>query len=115
MPAKRPRSPTPFDRFQAELLAVLDRIGIRGGWDVRFVHDSESPNDAQVEADPRSRLAVFTFRGASDGMTVERLARHEAAHLLLAELVTLAEDRYASEEAIDRAGEAICTVLERVL
>lgn len=115
MPAKRQSARTPFARFEDEVLAVLGRLGIRGRWDVRFAEDPDLPDDAQIAADPRTRLAVFTFGRASDGMTVERLARHEAAHLLIADLAWLAEQRYASEDDVDRAGEEICTVLERVL
>ena len=104
-----------YDRFKSEVLACIDRLRIGGTWDVRFEDRPNLKSAAKVMTCTKNRVATFAFGHLDDDYTTALLARHEVAHLLIAELSYLANSRYVTEAEVDQAGEEICTVLEKML
>ena len=107
--------PNDFDVFKQEFAAALARMGIDGTWDVRFRAKPRLKEQANVECDVDNRMVVVEFGHVDANYSPARLARHEAAHVLLADLVQCAGDRFANKAELHKAEETVATVLERVL
>ena len=114
-PAPRPARSRAYRAFCREFLACLGRLGIAGLWDVRFHLEPGLDAQAEVECDIGDRVVSVRFGHLDANYSARLLARHEVAHVLLAELAAIGRDRFAQEAAMDRAEETICTVLEKVL
>ena len=107
---------TDYERFVKQCKKTLRALGIDGAWDLRFLRGKSSDRIAECALEVGAHMGEVTFFEHSRTMCEPaRAARHEMAHVLLAELSELARNRYATEGEIMRAEESICIVLEKVL
>ena len=107
---------TQFKRFQKEFNKVAFDLGLSHySWIIELAHLPNS--QSMCTAQPHNKVAIITLDndGIDDSETPESLARHEAMHLLLADLVGLAHWRYSQKEEIKEEEERIVNRLEKYL
>jgi hypothetical protein len=107
-----------FDKFHKECLHQIESLGLKH-WDITINHDP--PEEEYIEClatcdiDNPKKTAVINFNKNLQHADPERTAKHEMAHLLLAELQALALDRFANENQINGRVEELCIILEKIL
>lgn len=104
-----------FKRFKAEFIRMATDLGLTHyRWDF-FLVDLQQ-NAAELEFNAPSKQATIRLNAEGIGPTYnpEVLARHEAFHLLLADLTGLAKWRYSQREEIDEEAERIVYRLEKL-
>lgn len=104
-----------FDSYMAQWQTELSL----GDWRIERGHKPAKDAMASVEFNDPARLAVYRLGDwKGDPITDDALnatALHEALHILLHDLVTLAQDTRATPDQIEAAEHRVINVLERVL
>lgn len=115
--AAKPTREKDYEAFKKAFCGTLAELGIYGMWDIRYEMPRDKSDDfmARCNIEFDSRVVRVEFSHCDEHYTVERLAKHEAAHILLADLACLGHTRFATKDEIDRAEERVCNILERVL
>ena len=112
------KSADDFTRFKTECKRQIGRLGLRD-WGVTISHSELEGDDAESAAITEykfsSKMAAISMNSKYKPENPERLAKHEVAHLFIARLQNIAEDRFATQKDIDECVEGIVTVLEKVL
>lgn len=106
-------TPKDFERFKAEFRRWQKRLGLT---DYRsdFFHGGLQPDDAgYCETDIESCVVKVTFANPP-GNTPDRVARHEALELLLAELWILAQYRWVRRDELEAARHRVIRRLENL-
>lgn len=108
-----------FGVFKEEFLLWQKNLGLMA-WEIIFVHKRLKDAAAQINADSLSRMATVALSSVVAGERDEwndpkACGKHEAIHLLLADLDWLARQRYTSERELDREEEGIVRRLEKIL
>lgn len=111
-----------FRAFKKEFLRCVDLFGLKDYKLFFFLRDLEDETKiAHIVYESEAcyaRVYLNTILDDSDGnkdFDPVLNGRHEAIHLLFGRLFTLAEDRYASREAISTEEERIVRILEKLL
>jgi len=104
-----------FERFKRGIAAALRKLGIDGAWDVRFRYVPGLDSQAESTFDVPHRMVTMEFGGLSGTCSMHALTRHEAVHVLVAEMAHLSQERYTSEDAMIAAEERVATILEKIL
>ena len=113
-------TPRHFAIFEREVRRLVKLWGLVD-WEVRVRHDSLS--NALATCDPRAVSRICTIRlgktwGPLDQVTdaaVLEAARHEVAHAVTGELITVARARCVSEDELNEAIEVTARRLGRML
>lgn len=104
-----------FDRYIQHWQAVLNLQDWRIEKGVRHAKGAM----AEVECDNAARLAVYRLGdfGATPITThsLRLTALHECLHVFLFDLLSVAQDRSASPEAVDAIEHRVINVLEKIL
>jgi len=109
-----------FCYFQDRVDRWAERLGL-GDWDIRCAHTECVEVLAEVSINPVGRVAsvaLSTDWGDLDEITrdtLDKTARHEVLHVVLADLVRYAENRTQDEELRDTIEHAIVRRLEKAL
>lgn len=115
---KNPVSPADavvFDGFVVKWQAKLNL----GDWRIERGRKPAKGAMATVEFDESARLATYKLGdfGAEEinPRSLEKTAVHELLHVFLHDLISVAQDRTATPEALEAAEHAAINVLERLL
>ena len=105
-----------FLLFKKEFMRQVERLGLKS-WCITFqIKHLKDDAIAQVATDSLGRNALVTFNSKlfieADVLSV---AKHEAAHLLMADLVYYAANRYCTANQISMEEEKIAIALEKCL
>jgi hypothetical protein len=111
-----------FKLFAKEVKRWLKVLGV-DGWEIYYIHIEDMAEDslATVTWDLSSRSATFalatTWRDhpKRDDDEVRDIAKHEAIHLFLARLTTLAESRYVTAADIEEEVHNLIGILQKAL
>jgi len=112
-----------FVKFQKECTIWLDRFWLRE-WQVFYSwQDLDDGTAARTEYAHHSKNVEFSLNRRQDPkgghrqfeQSIEDLAKHEVIHLLLADLIGLAESRYCTKEEIESAEHALVQKLMKLL
>jgi len=123
MAKRRKRKKSEYNRFRAEIKNQCDRLGLRD-WDILTACAELDGDDkdaaAIISADAAKRVATITLNMYSsfaekEAISVEDVARHEIAHLLLTPLWMIANSRWADSKHWNVEEERLATILEKVL
>jgi len=109
-----------FERFKAEFERMVGLFGLVK-YSLTFKHEHlEDDRLAEICADESSKIAIIRFttkygvgKGYTDFPGPEKIARHEALHLLVNRMVWIANGRFVTPIDIEEENEAIVTTLER--
>lgn len=105
-----------FKKFKAEFTRFATELGLTH-YEYIFYHEGLPDCNAQIKARHNGKTAAVSLGTDIEShcnCTPERLARHEALHLLLADLEGLATYRYAAAIEIDDETERIVRRLEKM-
>jgi len=102
-----------FKRFQAEFNRCIEVLGLKE-WDVYFSM-TKLDDRASIEYRPTAKTAVIYLSDEQPwtGSDPEKSAKHEAVHLLLAEMSTLGEMRDSTHSDREQAEEEVVRVLAK--
>lgn len=109
-----------FEFFRVECIKWQENLGLIN-WAFHFKHTHTKDAYATTAWKTQDRMAVIRFCTSWDDtrpkndVELKRLALHEVLHVLLAPLISEAQWRYTSEDAIDTAEHAIVRTLENFL
>jgi len=109
-----------FERFKDAFNKCIEAYGLLS-WEIIFRHEKIEDAYASVSVDTRGQLAIVCLSlgwpdNEDDGWgSHEATARHEAIHLLLANLTYLAHNRYVNSREVDVEEERMVRVLEKLL
>lgn len=113
--AAKPTREKDYEAFKKAFCGTLAELGIYGMWEFTYVMVDESDDfKAQVNIDLDGRTVKVEYSHCTD-TTPERLGKHEAGHVLLADLSLLGQQRFVSKDELERAEERVVNILERVL
>lgn len=109
-----------FELFKKECLRLQVVLGLNG-WTIAFEHVKLEGLNSKIVTSCLTKQATIAL--SSDHSDVESLtdlvilrhAKHEMAHLLLADLDDLARQRYVQEGELDEAEHRIVRTLEKIL
>lgn len=109
-----------FELFKKRCYHWQQRLSLNN-WAVYFEHMNTKDAYAKTHWSTTQMAATIQFcvnwdktRPKNDA-EIDRLALHEISHILLAPLVSEANWRFTSEDAIDSAEHAIVRALENIL
>ena len=119
MSVQNPTSAEQFEEFKALCLKWQDRLGMTE-WQLHFTHRDLPGKYAGIEYQIESYLAEITLNTDWDDRpvtteTLESAARHEVAHLVIAELHTLTWRRFVAENQLLAATERSVRAIERLV
>lgn len=105
----------PIDIFKAEVRKMLQPLNM-GDYDITVKVGKLKANDAEISADPKTRLVKIVMAESidKDELHIRKVARHEMWHLFLAGYRHMARDRYVNEAQLDDEEERLCTILEKI-
>ena len=108
-----------FEEFKDEFLYWVDVFGLKG-WEIVFEFGSKhlldvSENEAEVLIHVKSRQAFVTLRDDVSDPNIRKTALHEACELLLGKISNLAEERFATADALDEARHEVIHILDKLL
>lgn len=110
-----------FAQFKDEFNRVVEVLGLKG-WKIYFEYEDIRSIEgyASLSWDLEGMVATVTMTSILDDDHVAdfnptHVGRHEALHLLIASLVSLARWRFVTPDQIDVAQEAIVRRLEKLL
>jgi len=85
-------------------------------WDCRYklCHLPDAKATTEADADTYVVTVKFAKQREMTLAEVERCARHEICHLLLAEYTNLACKRFVNESELERIEEKLCTLFEKI-
>lgn len=105
--------------FFDECMARWQQLLHLGDWRIERGHKPAKDAMASVEFNDPARLAVYRlgdWKGeAITDDTLNATALHETLHILLHDLVTLAQDPRTTPDQVEAAEHRVINVLERVL
>lgn len=108
-----------FERFKEHAIQAFRAWGV-DDWDIRFKHQRLSGAMANCSTDLTGRMARlrlstdFGPNPITDAI-LRDTARHEAVHVLLAQVTNIGNSRWATEDEFKAAEEALVQRLLRVL
>ena len=112
-----------FVKFQKECSKWLDRFWLRE-WQVFYCwEDLGESSGARTEYFHGSKNVAISLNNRQDPKdghrqfehSIEDLAKHEVIHLLLADVIGLAESRYCTREEIESAEHALVQKLMKLI
>lgn len=112
-----------FGVFKAECERLIPTLGLNG-WTFYFKHTFAKDTYARTHTDTITKVCSIIFSTEWDDnggahpatkQAVERVAKHEMAHALLADLYSLARSRYVQTDELDEAEHRVVRVLEKLL
>jgi len=109
-----------FEMFKKSFLKYQNKLGL-GEWKIYFYFEKLMGRWATIGCDHEGMLASVRLTSEIEDNTYDKdfnpriSGKHEAIHLLLAELANLANRRYVSEREIYEAEERVVRRLEKVL
>jgi len=109
-----------FEIFKKSFLEYQNKLGL-GEWKIYFYLETLMGRWATIGCDHEGMFASVRLTEETEDNTYDKdfnpriSGKHEAIHLLLAELANLANRRYVSEREIYEAEERIVRRLEKVL
>ncbi len=107
-------SKTFFKKFKAEFNRFAKELGLMH-YECIFYHEDLVDDNARIRARHDGKTAAVSLSTDVESYcTPEKLARHEALHLLLADYDGLAKHRYAPEIELDDENERIVRRLEKL-
>ena len=107
-------SKTFFKKFKAEFNRFAKELGLTH-YDWQFYLEPLPGDNARIKPNPNGKTAAVSLaEDVEKCCTPEKLARHEAIHLLLADFSGLAKYRNAQEIEIDEEEERIVRRLEKL-
>jgi len=103
-----------FEEFKAEFNRMVELLGLKS-WNVFFkctkLNDGVAAN---IDYDTDSRCAEVSLNTIKYVVDLKRSAKHEAFHLLLADLYESARDRFVDEKTLNKNEEAVIVALEKL-
>lgn len=120
MPKIHKTTKAEFNRFKKTFEKYQRLLGLTD-WIVYFRHENLNGAYARIGTNTKGRVAVVTF---CDEMEIKEFenwkgleldAKHEALHLMLADLDAVANVRYTTEEEINIEEEKIVRRLEKLI
>ena len=108
---------TDFERFQKEFKKWQQKFGLTG-YRVYFEYVPLEGDYADTYFQPSNLVVNVRLNSVARSRhkeDVNRLAKHEAIHLLLAKIETLAKERYTSPNDISEATEELTIRLEGLI
>jgi hypothetical protein len=110
-----------FEHFKSEVLRWLDRLGVND-YRVDFVHEELPDAYAKVSTKSVHKAARVGFNTEwfADARPlnkeeIAKTAKHEAIHLLVADVTSLANSRFVTADEVLEAEERLVRRLQRVL
>lgn len=109
-----------YDLFRKTCSEFAGELGLKE-WSIDYQHKKLDNCYAQTNWRTKDMLAVISFCTDWDTIrpktdeAIKSCARHEVLHVLLAPLISEAEWRYTSEDAIQTAEHSIIRRLEGIL
>ena len=110
-----------FMTFKARVFHWCSTLEITG-WHVHFLHQEVGANFAELNANYRHRTVTFSFNtnwpdnvGDKNGDNIDKIAKHEALHLLTIPLCQLALERFVTESEIFSVDEELICRLESLI
>ena len=112
-----------FSIFKAECQRLVPILGLTG-WTIYWQHVPVKGCFADAQCDALEKIATIRFSKdwfshegfhALDKQNVQAVAKHEMAHVLMSDLLSLATARYVQKDEVDEAEHRIVRVLEKLL
>ena len=109
-----------FLEFKEEFDFQMEKLGLVG-WDRMFEQENDEDNFATIEADRFRRLAVINVapiiedKTSSEHFNPTYYGIHEAVHLLLTRIWSMAMDRFVKEDEIKEEIENLTVTITKNL
>jgi len=108
---------TEFEEFKREFITYQDLFGL-SGYRVYFKHEADDKGESSIIIDTNNMIATVCLnanppQGSEGGVAI--CGKHEAIHLLLGRLMTMALSRHVTAGEILEATEEVVNKLENLI